>query len=211
FLLNAEANINNYFPGGVGINCYHDAIGFARQNSVLLNYAYPVVTDFGTIGVGIGLGLYNYGMQPDWIPPTDVPDNSLPVGYSATGLDLNFGAYFKSTSNYYAGISFTHLNAPRLEKKVEDNGLNLTQAFNAGRHLYIMGGYTTQPIGPGRIDGNLLFRSDLIKSSADFNFRYLMRMGELEYYGGISFRTNESIPLMIGGSMNNWTAGYSYD
>ena len=36
FVLNAEANINDYFPGGVGISFYHDAIGFARQNNFLL-------------------------------------------------------------------------------------------------------------------------------------------------------------------------------
>ena len=74
-----------------------------------------------------------------------------------------------------------------------------------------MGGYTTDPIESGKIDGNLIFRSDFIKTSTDINLRYLMRMDKLEYYGGLSFRTNESIPILIGGSMNNFTLGYSYD
>ncbi len=209
--LNVEANINQYFPGGVGINFYHDAIGFARQNSVLLNYSYPVVTEVGILGVGLGLGLFNYGMEPDWIPPTDDIDNALPIGYSATGMDFNFGVYWKGLSKYYGGLSFTHLNSPRLEKTISENGQTLTQAFQAGRHFYLMGGYTTDPIGPGKIDGNLIFRTDFVKTSTDINLRYLMRMNNLEYYGGLSFRTNESIPLMIGGSMNNFTVGYSYD
>ena len=211
FVLNAEANINDYFPGGVGISFYHDAIGFARQNNFLLNYAYPVVTDYGILGVGLGLGLFNFGMDPTWIPPTSVPDNSLPVGYSTTGLDMNFGAYFKGLKNYYVGLSTTHVTAPRLEKKIDQGGFNLLQTYQAARHYYLMGGYTTEPIGPGRIDGNLLIRSDLVKMSADLNVRYLMKMGDLDYYGGLSFRTNESIPIMLGGSMNNFTVGYSYD
>ena len=38
-VLNVEANLSRFFPGGVGISFYHDAIGFARQNNVLLNYS----------------------------------------------------------------------------------------------------------------------------------------------------------------------------
>jgi type IX secretion system PorP/SprF family membrane protein len=211
FVLNAEANMNQYFPGGIGVNFYHDAIGFARQNTAVLNYAYPVFTDFGTLGVGIGVGLYNFGLQPEWVPPTNVPDPKLPVGYSVSGLDLNFGAYFKGVKDFYVGFSSTHLTAPRLGKEVTNNGAPALQEYNVARHYYLMGGYTTQPIGPGRIDGNLLFRSDFVKTSADLNLRYLLKTGDLEYYGGLSFRTRESIPIMIGGSMNNFTVGYSYD
>jgi type IX secretion system PorP/SprF family membrane protein len=211
FVLNAEANINQFFPGGIGISISHDAIGFARQNNVLLNYAYPVITDYGIVGIGIGIGLFNFGMNPTWVPPTDVPDQSLPVGFSASGLDLNFGAYFKSTQNFYVGISSTHLNAPRLEKKITDNNLNIIQTYQGARHYYLMGGYTTQQIGPGKIDGNLLLRTDAVKTSIDFNFRYLMEMGDLQYYGGLTYRTRESIPLMLGASKDNWTVGYSYD
>jgi hypothetical protein len=43
-VLNVEANMNRFFPGGVGISFYHDAIGFSRQNNLLLNYSYPIQT-----------------------------------------------------------------------------------------------------------------------------------------------------------------------
>ncbi len=33
-VLNVEANINDYIPGGVGVSFYHDAIGFLRQNNL---------------------------------------------------------------------------------------------------------------------------------------------------------------------------------
>ena len=41
-VLNVEGNLSRFFPGGVGVNFYHDAIGFSRQNTVLLNYSYPI-------------------------------------------------------------------------------------------------------------------------------------------------------------------------
>ncbi|MBL4861585.1 MAG: PorP/SprF family type IX secretion system membrane protein, partial [Crocinitomicaceae bacterium] len=61
-VFNVEANLNRYFPGGVGLSFYHDAIGFVRQNNLSLNYSYPVTLPIGTLGVGIGVGIQNLGM-----------------------------------------------------------------------------------------------------------------------------------------------------
>ena len=50
-ILNLEGNINRFFPGGVGINFYHDAIGYSRQNNVLLNYSYPLEIGSHILGI----------------------------------------------------------------------------------------------------------------------------------------------------------------
>ncbi|MBU2019363.1 MAG: PorP/SprF family type IX secretion system membrane protein [Bacteroidetes bacterium] len=210
-VFNVEANINRYFPGGVGLSFFHDRIGFAKQNNVLLNYAYPVYTDYGTLQVGLGAGLFNFGINPDWIPPTNDFDPSLPVGFKANSLDVNFGVYFKGLENYYVGISTTHANAPRLSQTVDLGTAKFEQTYNSARHYYIMGGYTTDPLGPGVINGNFLFRTDAVKSSMDFNARYILPIGPLDAYGGLTYRTNDAIAIMIGGSKNNFTVGYSYD
>lgn len=210
-LLNVEANINRYFPGGVGLSFFHDAIGFVRQNNLLLNYAYPVYTDYGTLGIGLGVGMINVGMQPTWVPPTNALDKSLPIGFGKSGLDLNFGLYWKGSSNYYAGISSTHLSATRLtEKFTVGNTLAGISTYQSARHYYAMGGYTYS-IGPGKLDANVLLRSDLVKLSSDINVRYIMQNNLLQYYGGLTFRTSDAVAVMLGGSMNNWTVGYSYD
>jgi len=211
-ILNLEANINRYFPGGVGISFYHDAIGFVRQNNLLLNYAYPVFTDYGTLGIGIGVGMINIGMQPTWVPPTTAIDKSLPIGFSKSGLDLNFGLYWKGNSNYYAGISSTHLSATRLSETFQiTNTIAGISTYQSARHYYAMGGYTTGLIGPGKIDANVLLRTDLVKFSSDLNVRYIMSNNQLKYYGGLTFRTSDALAVMLGGSMNNWSVGYSYD
>jgi type IX secretion system PorP/SprF family membrane protein len=216
FVFNVEANLENLLPipGGLGMSFYHDAIGFVRQNNVTLNYSYPVYTNYGVLGVGIGVGLINVGMQPDWVPPTNLFDDKLPIGFSKSGLDLNFGAYWRGNQGYYAGISSTHLSATKLSEKFNTgNGLNGVQSYNAARHYYIMGGYRhPQNIGPGKIEGNVLMRTDLVKFSSDWNARYVMSANStMEYYGGITFRSSDALAFMLGGSMDNWTAGYSYD
>jgi hypothetical protein len=33
-VFNVAANMNRFFPGGIGLSFYHDAIGFNRQNNL---------------------------------------------------------------------------------------------------------------------------------------------------------------------------------
>lgn len=208
-ILNVEANMNRFFPGGVGISIYHDAIGFARQNNALLNYSFPLeIGNAGVLGLGIGLGIMNYGMDPTWVPPSTFNDPTLPTGFAATNLDLNFGAYFKG-NDFYAGISSTHLSESLLKQTVNNAGATLTQSYQTARHYYIMGGYKMRNIAGGDIDANLLMRTDLVKFSMDLNARYIYQD---KYYGGLTFRTSDAIALMLGYKpMKDLTVGYSYD
>lgn len=210
-IFNLEGKLDRWIPGGGGISFYNDRIGFAVQNNLLLNYAYPVYTNYGTLGIGLGAGLFNYGLNPDWVPPTGTPDFSLPTGFAATSLDVNFGLYWKGIKNYYVGFSSTHLNAPRLTQSADLAGISFDQTYNSARHYYLMGGYTHSGIGPGDIDGSMLLRTDGVKTSMDFNFRYLMPVMTYNAYAGLTFRTNDAVALMLGASKNGFTVGYSYD
>ena len=190
-ILNVEGNLTRFFPGGIGVNFYHDAIGFARQNTMLVNYSYPLqIGRVGVLGIGVGIGFMNYGMDPTWVPPTGVPDPSLPVGFSATSIDANFGLYFQA-KNYYAGFSTTHLS----ESDLAADPTNLALSFQTARHYYIMGGYVVKDaFGTGNnIDIQTLVRTDLIKYSMDLNARYMMELGGNQAYGGLTFRTSDAI------------------
>ena len=118
-VLNVEANLSRFLPGGIGITLYHDAIGFARQNNLALNYSYhqEIRKLGGTLGLGLGVGILNYGMNPEWVPPTSTQDGSLPTSFAATNLDVNFGAYF-DTGDWFVGVSSTHLTQSLLKQQV---------------------------------------------------------------------------------------------
>lgn len=206
-VLNVEANLNRYFPGGVGISFYHDAIGFTRQNNVLLNYSYPIqLGSAGVLGVGVGIGIVNLGMNPEWVPPSTMNDNTLPVGFSSTNLDLNFGAYFKGAQDYYVGISSTHLSESEL--LATGTGFNVS-SYNTARHYYLMGGKTFREIGPGDVETNVLMRTDLVKFSADINARYIWNNIA---YGGLTYRVSDAVAVMVGWKpIKDLTIGYSYD
>jgi type IX secretion system PorP/SprF family membrane protein len=218
-LINGEANLPSLLRlspvnAGVGINVVHDAIGFNRQTNVMLNYSQHFDIGNGKLGVGVGLGLFSFGLNPVWVPPNTLNDASLPAGSSAMTFDANFGAFYKST-DWYAGISSTHLTAPVLEQKsILGTG---TVEYNGARHYYFMGGYTLRDIGPGNIDFQMLGQTDAVKTSINLNARYIY---ENFLYGGLAFRNSDAVSVLLGwkalergnnnGFQNLWV-GYSYD
>jgi type IX secretion system PorP/SprF family membrane protein len=207
-VLNIEANLTRFFKGGVGLAFYHDAIGFSRQNNLLLNYSYPIkISNIGVLGLGIGIGIINYGIDPTWVPPSNIPDPSLPVGFAATNLDANFGAYFQG-KDFYAGLSSTHLSESLLEKSVA----GLDQNYQTARHYYLMGGKTFDDVLNGKIDAQVLMRTDLVKLSFDLNARYFYTLNDQVLYGGLSYRNSDAIAVLFGYSpIERFTVGYSYD
>lgn len=210
-VLNVAANMNRFFPGGVGLSFYHDAIGFSRQNNLLLSYSYPIsLGNVGTLGAGIGVGLISYAMNPNWIPPQTMNDPSLPgTDFSAMSLDMNFGLFLKG-NNYYAGLSSTHLSESELLGS--STGLG-TVGYNTARHYYLMGGYKLPNVGNGALDFNLMARTDLVKYSLDINTRYFLKKDGNELgYAGLTYRTSDALGIMLGyNAFKSFTVGYSYD
>ena len=201
-VFNVEANVNRFFPGGIGLSFYHDAIGFNRQNNVLLNYSYPLqVGEAGTLGIGLGVGIINFGMSPIWVPPTTTQDNTLPPSWNATSLDMNFGLYFKGNKDYYFGLSSTHLSQTLIEQD--------SNSYQTVRHYYIMGGKKIRNVWGGDIDIQALFRTELIKFSGDVNVRYMWKNIA---YGGLTYRNVDAVGVMLGWMpIQNLSIGYSYD
>lgn len=202
-LLNVEGRLERSFPGGFGMSFYHDAIGFARQNNVVLNYSYPLSLGDGTLGIGAGLGIVSYGMQPDWVTPDGIPqDGSLPQAANELSFDANFGLYYTHNQGWYAGVSSTHIPAAELEQ------LNFTTA----RHYFLMGGYKWQEpfatLPEIDLDFNAMTRTDLVKLSADFNVRAIY---DDMFWGGLTYRPQDAVGLMAGIELNGLMVGYSYD
>jgi type IX secretion system PorP/SprF family membrane protein len=201
-VFNAEGNLSRYGIDGIGISFYHDAIGFARQNNVTLNYSYHLDLPSGSLGMGLGLGLVSFGMNPTWQVPDDPNDPILPPSMTENNFDANFGLYYQDNNGWYAGVSAVHLPAAQLQQ------LN----FQTVRHYYVMGGYrqkTAFGVNNLDLDYNALIRTDMVKMSADLNARAIWAN---LFYGGLTFRPYDAIGIMAGMHVNtNFMFGYSYD
>ena len=220
-VFNAEANLDRYINSGVGINFYNDAIGFNRQNNLLIKYSYHLnIPNAGVLGMGVGVGFTNLAISPKWVTPDNNPnDPYLPSNYSGINLDLDFGLYWKGRQNYYVGLSSTHLSQSDIKSKAS----NLI-SFNTRRHYYIMGGKRFNGLfGRSRefdLDLNAIVRTDLVKVSFDVSARIFWKN---LIYGGLMYRYSDAVAIMAGLRMdgNNvaglakmpgyFTIGYSYD
>jgi len=211
-VFNVEANLDRFINSGIGISFFHDAIGFNRQNNLLLNYSYHLnLGNAGTLGMGLGLGIVNFSMAPTWVTPQTDVDNILPTAFSGTNFDMNFGLYFKGSKNYYVGISSTHLT----QSIISDPALNQIN-FNTDRHYYLMGGYRLDGLFGSNnefdLDLNTLMRTEFRKFSADITARVFWNK---LLYGGLGYRTGESVLVLLGASMKlgpgTGSFGYSYD
>ena len=219
-VFNAEANLSSFginHSGGVGINFTHDAIGFNRQNNVMLNYSYHLQLGPGVLGIGASVGIVNFGMNPTWVGPQTNTDATFPGASSATTFDANFGLYYK-TPSWFVGLSATHLPAMNLKLQSQiataDN-----VAYTLAQHYYIMGGWQSaqNSIGQGYIDVQAFAETDFRKFSPNLNARYIYKNF---LYGGLGYRNADAISLLVGyrpfmlnkpkGQGFMWI-GYSYD
>lgn len=219
-VFNAEANMESFgkWTGGFGLNFTHDAIGFQRQNNVMLNYSHHIQLGNGQLGIGLGVGMVNFGMNPTWVGPQTQIDPTFPGSSSAITFDLNFGLYYRA-QNWYAGLSSSHLQASALNltTQLPSTSGTGTVPYDLARHYYAMGGYTFRALGPGDLDVQGTLQTDLRKYSANVNARYIFKSF---LYGGVGFRNSDAVSVLLGWRAFNITTpknrmfmwvGYSYD
>ena len=219
---NVEADLDQYISGLFGgISFFQDMIGFNRQNLATLNAGYSLKNFIPLdLRVGVGLGIMNHSVTPEWLPPQTMLDPTLPTAYSSTQFDANFGVYLRhqlrSGDNFNVGLSSTHLPAP-----VHTGSSTITPnqvTFNTARHFYLMGGYKFVQIRANDdLDINMMVQSDIVETSLNLNVRY---MWNGQAYGGLTFRNEDQVGVMLGANpltftnlslKGSMTVGYSYD
>ncbi len=196
-------------PGGVGINIVSDKWGFYDNMWINLNYSYKLQTAFGTLGLGISPGVFNYSINGEWeIPQDDLftqpeTDPAIPQAEaSQMAFDIGFGAYLY-TNKYYAGLSVTHINQAAV--KYDEVATDFLV-----RHFYLMGGYNIKLSDPlFEVRPSFLFKSDVASWQIDLNANIVY---DERFWGGVSYRVQDAVALLMGMEMfNGLRVGYSFD
>lgn len=144
----------------------------------------------------------------DYHQPTDdgIPTSDL----TGTSFDIGLGVWY-THKWFYAGLSCTHITSPSIGLTMEGSESTEAQSyeFNVGRTLYFTAG-SNIPIK------NTLFEvmpSVLVKS--DFTFTQAEVTARIRYNkflsGGIGYRYQDAVSLMLGVDFRNFYLGYSYD
>ncbi len=193
---------------GVGLLIESDNVGFDKDINLSLSYSYLMDVGTGKLGIGISLGMLNKTLSPEWLIPSGdvhtpatgdplIPENKE----SIVAFDAGFGMYYK-TEKYYAGLSVTHLNQPKIK-------------FSKGtpyvsRHYYLTAGYTLQLPNPSlELLPSLFAFSD--GKVTQFTVTSLVRYNK-KVWGGVSYRAGDALTGLVGFELyNGIRLGYAYD
>lgn len=210
----ASADMPFKFRGirqGVGVNVLSDKAGLFSTTIVSAQYSYSRKLWQGRLAIGIQAGMVNQDFRgsdiyiPDgdaWEPSDDLLPRSDVAGQS---LDLALGAFYEKSfgeKEFYVGISATHINEATIDlEEYSYSEQKRTYYFHVGgnipvnRTLFIL-----QP--------SMLYKTTAQANQFDFTLRatYANR-----FWGGISYRHNDAVVLMVGAEIQSLRLGYAYD
>jgi type IX secretion system PorP/SprF family membrane protein len=208
-IFNISAPVSPFkIKSGVGLLIESDNVGFDKDINLSLSYSYLMDVGAGKLGIGISLGMLNKTLSPAWqIPAGDVHtpatgDPLIPeIKESFVAFDAGLGLFYK-TEKYYAGLSVTHLNQPKIK-------------FSKGtpyvsRHYYLTAGYTLQLPNPSlELLPSVFAFSD--GKVTQFTVTSLIRYNK-KVWGGVSYRAGDALTGLIGFELYNGVRlGYAYD
>lgn len=193
---------------GIGLVVNTESIGLFQNTKVALQYAYKQKLLGGTLSIGLQGGIFNKGFDGTkvYIPPGNdyhqEVDEAIPrTSVQAMALDVNAGVYY-THKHFYVGFGATHLTAP--EMQFEENaytylstGLNLTGGYNIQFNNPL---YELQP--------SVFLKTDMQSFQADITARMVYNK---MFNGGLSWRVNESVVVLLGATFGRLQVGYAYD
>lgn len=195
--------------GGVGISVTNDKLGFEQGINLRIGYSYHLETATGTLGLGLMVGFLDKRIDfSNFKPVEDDPLLGQLGGESDMLIDFGFGAYYQSPGQFYVGFSSSQLIESKSQPLVETQ--NATLRMQLRRHYYLMGGYTfALPSNPAfEIEPSALFRTDF--GSFQVDLTGILKYND-RFWGGISYRYQDAVAVIIGAQYKNIHIGYSYD
>ena len=199
---------------GVGVSLEQESEGLYRSLHAGAQLAWKKKMLGGTLSVGVQAGIINetfkgseiiipegdeaHSSNDDAIPQTDV---------TGTSLDVNAGVMFEHKW-FWAGISSTHVTAPTVSLKLENDEEKVYE-FNVDRLYYFMAG-SNIPLKNSlfELQPSVMVKTDLkfVQTEATARVRYNKFLS-----GGVAYRHNDAVALLLGANYKNFFISYSYD
>jgi type IX secretion system PorP/SprF family membrane protein len=208
YLISVEGTISA-IRGGIGGSVKQDKLGYYTINDVQLGYAYHHQMDEARLGIGVQVNFINSILDAGKFLAVDETDpllNNL-GGSEASNmmLDMNLGLFYQMPGEYYLGISSTRLLN---NSKEFDNASGAYNNFR--RHYFLSGGYQFTLPGNSSYEflPSVFIKSDGQSIQYDLNAMMLYKQ---KVWGGMSYRHQDAIGLLVGLTFNEFRIGYSYD
>lgn len=199
---------------GAGVVITQQSEGLYKSLNAALQAAWKMKLLKGELSIGLQLGLLSQSFQGSeaYIPDDDDYHESNDDGIPRTDINgnaIDFAAGLTYTHRlFWASLSATHINAPTITMK-DENEQEKQYEFSTSRIYYFMAGgnipvnntlFEVQPSVLLKSDGNIF------SGEATARLRYNKFLS-----GGLAYRWNDAVSLMVGAELKNFFLGYCYD
>lgn len=219
FLISIDAPVR-ILRGGVSALVMQDQIGFTKTIVLRLGYSYLRDMGFGKLGVGAHVGFNNRTMDFSKFRPVD--DND-PLLTNITGeeseilIDASLGIVYEVPDHYFFGVSVNQIletKGKELATWTTNVDSNTSGSFlykmTLDRTFYIQGGYEYVF---RRHPNFALLPYAMVKfdrASVQLDLAALLEYKNM-FWGGLNYRIQDAVSLILGLQYKNFKIGYSYD
>lgn len=199
---------------GAGVVIMQQSEGLYSTLNAALQAAWKKKLLKGELSIGVQLGLMSQSFRGSeaYIPDDDDYHESNDDGIPRTDINgnaIDFAAGVAYTHRlFWTSLSANHISAPTITMK-DDSEQEKQYEFATSRIYYFMAGgnipvkntlFEVQPSLLLKTDGNIF------TGEATARLRYNKFLS-----GGLGYRWNDAVSLMIGAELKNFFLGYCYD
>ncbi|MDR0834294.1 MAG: type IX secretion system membrane protein PorP/SprF [Candidatus Symbiothrix sp.] len=216
---------------GVGLSMYDDQIGLFKSSLMSGQIAKKFKFAKGNLSIGLRGGMIDESFDGTGveIPDDDFydpNDEAIPrTKVSGSSIDAAFGVFYEK-EKWYAGLSATHLLAPKLE-------LDEKTTLEIPRTYYFTAGYNLTLSNPLiELKPSILVKTiemstqkvlaDSLQEAGKPNaLKGLWKQTQIDvslrlvynktFWGGVSWRRDDALTLLLGGKFKVVEVGYAYD
>ena len=210
FLLTGDMPIRA-LHGGIGLSIMQDHIGFENNINVGLGYSFHLDLGGSTLGIGLAGTLLNRTVDFGKLKPNQEGDPILSGISGETSdmlFDFNLGLFWQIPESFYVGFSVVNV-LETMGKTLNENASS-SASFTTDRTFYALAGYPFQfeELPSFTFVPSVSVMSDI--ASIQFNASAKVIYNNI-FSLGVNYRFQESVGLMVGLVIKDFTIGYAYD
>jgi len=192
---------------GVGLSLTSESIGLFQNSQLSGQIAIKRKLFGGSLSIGIQPDVISVSFDGTKVDLGESEehikeDEAIPqTSVSGVTFDMNAGIYY-THKRFYLGLAATHIAEPEFELD-ENITTFIPRAYN------LTGGYNIQMKNPlMELQPAVFLKTDLQSFQTDITARMVYNK---MFNGGLSWRVNESVVILLGAVFNNIEVGYAYD
>ena len=171
---------------------------------ISFTYAYHIFLGRQQLSFGLAGKAFQYRIYEDQLTFGVAGDPVLNNDFKSVAYspDADFGVYFQDP-NYFVGLSVSNL----FQTSLKIGGSEID--FGTPRHYWAMGAYRFRLSDLFELEPGALLKSpEYWNPQGDFTVKLYVAE---QFWGGLSYRTNKSMILLLGVKIDGLHFGYSFD